>query len=175
MHNNKICHLDIKPDNIIFDDTFWPVYIDFGFSKIYKDENDQIILFEFDQGTDKYACPELYEGKKINGEKADIFSLGVILFLLVTRDYAFIQPFHGLYTLIRNKKYKIFWDKIPYKNLSDDFKDLYVRMVAYEPRDRPTIEQILNSPWLKEVNNINEDDFKNDLAKKHKNMKSATK
>ena len=40
LHNNKICHLDIKPENIIFDDKFWPVYIDFGFSKIYKDEND---------------------------------------------------------------------------------------------------------------------------------------
>ena len=140
LHNNKICHLDIKPENIIFDDKFWPVYIDFGFSKIYKDENDQIILFNFNKGTDKYAYPELYDIKQINGEKADIFSLGAVLFNIVTGTYGFLSVQTDLYNLIKEKEYEDYWEIFKDKNLSDDFKDLYVQMVAYEPGDRPTIK-----------------------------------
>ena len=173
LHNNKICHLDIKPENIIFDNTFWPVYIDFGFSKIYKDDNDQIILFDFSKGTEKYASPELYKGKKIDGEKADIFSLGAVLFNLVVGSYGFSNVNAGIYNLIKKKKYKDYWTKFKDKNLSDDFKDLYVHMVAYEPGERLTIEQILNSPWLKEVNNINEDNFKKETNDQYNSMKSA--
>jgi len=39
LHNNNICHLDIKPLNIVMDKDFWPVIIDFGFSKKFRDEN----------------------------------------------------------------------------------------------------------------------------------------
>ena len=43
---------------------------------------------------------------------------------------------------------------------SPEFKDLFKKMVAYKPSDRPTIEQILNHDWMKEVTNLNEVDFK---------------
>ena len=158
LHKNKICHLDIKPENIVFDKNFWPVLIDFGFSKIYKNDKDEIILFDFESGSPEYACPELKKGKDINGEKVDIFSLGVVLYNLVTGDYGFLTTNYGIYSFIKSKKYANYWENIKYKNLSKDFKDLYVRMVAFDPKERPTLGEILESPWLQEINNINIED-----------------
>ena len=90
LHNKNICHLDIKPLNIVLDKDFWPVIIDFGFSKKYRDENVDIILLNDYNGTMHYRAPEIWEKKEYNGVKADIFSLGVILFILVTNlNYGF--------------------------------------------------------------------------------------
>ena len=50
-----------------------------------------------------------------------------------------------------------FWNKIPLNdlNLSQSFKNLFIRMVDPEPNNRPTIEQILNDEWMNEINNLN--------------------
>ena len=44
--------------------------------------------------------------------------------------------------------------------LSPEFKDLFLKMVAFEPSERPTIKEILNHDWMKEVSNLNEEEFK---------------
>ena len=55
LHSNGICHLDIKIENIIFDKDFWPVIIDFGFSKKYKNENGEITPQTIDNCTKQYS------------------------------------------------------------------------------------------------------------------------
>ena len=39
-------------------------------------------------------------------------------------------------------------------------KDLYVRMIAYNPKERPSIDKILNDPWMKEVKDLNDEEKK---------------
>ena len=172
LHSNGICHLDIKVENIILDKFFWPVIIDFGFSKKYKNEKGEITPLTIDKGTEQYVAPEIYRREEFNGEKADIFSLGVTLFYLVTKKDGFQNSREEtyLYQLIKEKNYEKFWKLINIENLSDDFKELYLRMVAHNPEERPSFDEILSSAWLKEVSNLTEDEenkIKSELKEKY--------
>ena len=176
LHSNGICHLDIKIENIILDKDFWPVIIDFGFSKKYKNENGEITPLTIDKGTPHYVAPEIQRGEKFNGEKADIFSLGATLFVLVTGNYGFrdSKEDNYIYKLIRKKKYEEYW-KLFGRELPEDFKNLYLSMVAHNPKERPTFEEILNSAWLKDVSNLTEEEenkIKDELKEKYDNFKS---
>ena len=178
LHNNGICHLDVKIENIIFDKDFWPVIIDFGFAKKYKNEKGEITLLTIDKGSRYYVAPEIWKEEKFNGEKADIFSLGVVLFLLVNKKYGFDKSKKAdkFYRLIIKKKYEEYWKKKQLENLSDDFKNLYVKMVAFEPGERPTFEEILNSAWLKDVSNLTQDEedkIKKELDGKYTDFRSV--
>ena len=155
LHKHKVCHLDIKPENILFDKEYNPIIIDFGLSEIIDDNNEGI--FEGNKGTPHYKCPEMLGKKPFNGIKADIFSLGVVLFEIVTGEYGFDNANY------EDKKYRLldkedgnydeYWNKIRQtvtkKNLSEEFKDLYTKMVSYYQNDRPEIEIILNHDWFK--------------------------
>ena len=113
------------------------------------------------------------ERKPYNGEKVDYFSLGALLFILMTKKFAFEEAktfsyiereSQRLYHLIKLKQFDEFW-KIIEKNynikiLSPQFKELFIKMVAYNPSERPTFEDIMNSEWMKEISNANEDYLK---------------
>ena len=163
LHDNGICHLDLKPENIILDKTFWPIILDFGFARKYKDEKENKILLKGNMGTDYYKCPEIWEKVEFYGDKADIFSLGVLLLNMVTGYYGFAtaEETDDYYSLIKNninEDYTEYWEKIKQENLSKEFKDLYVKMIAYNPENRPSIEKIFKSNWLKEINNLSQDE-----------------
>ena len=151
-----ILHLDIKLDNIILDNEFQPIIIDFTFSQEYKDALGNITPVTTVGGSDDYRAPEIYERKELNDEKADVFSLGVVLFNLITCRIAFdsSQKEDERYKLIRKKDYDSYWGIMNLLNLSDEFKDLYQRMVAYKPGERPTFDDILNHPFLKDVKEL---------------------
>ena len=180
LHRNGICHLDIKPENIVFDKDFWPVIIDFGLSKKFKDENCQKIFVEPEGGSYKYHSPERWKEQEIDGEKSDIFSLGDILIGLVTGCVGFktSKVNDNYYKLINERNYKAYWKKIHQENLPRNFKFLYLGMVDPDPACRTELEDILRSPWLNEVNNLTkeeEDKIKEELEKiyidKIKNIK----
>ena len=86
-HNARICHRDLKMQNILLDEFFNPKICDFGFATEIKDSEklDKYL------GTKNYAAPEMYLRKPYNGIKADIFSLGVVLINLVTWKIGFIS------------------------------------------------------------------------------------
>ena len=160
-HDRNICHLDIKPCNIMFDNDFEPVILDYGFATEFRDKNNEIKIKEYN-GTKQYKCPEIWKKKEYSGEKADIFSLGVVLFNLVTGRIGFqtSKTDDEIYNLIiegeKNRTYENYWDIIKgaVKELSENFKNLYIKMVAYNPENRPTTQQILDNPWFEEINNL---------------------
>lgn len=98
----NIAHRDIKLENIILDDTLNPKIIDFGFSTcIEKDKKIKIFC-----GTPSYMAPEVVQRKEYRGEGADVWALGVMLFVCITG----IFPFKGstdqeLYKKINSSDY----------------------------------------------------------------------
>ena len=167
-HNKNICHLDIKPANIVFDNEFEPIIIDFGLSLKINDDK----IYEGKRGTEQYECPEMWEKGKFTGVEADIFSLGALLFNLIAPSFGFLKakkddPF---YSLIIEDKEKEYWNKIlPLINnieLSENFKNLYTKMIAYEPKNRPTIEEILAHPWFDEIKNLSKEVEEKEIAEK---------
>ena len=167
-HNKNICHLDIKPANIVFDNEFEPIIIDFGLSLKINDDK----IYEGETGTEQYECPEMWEKGKFTGVEADIFSLGALLFNLIAPSFGFLQAKKDdpYYSLIIEDKEKEYWNKIlPLINnieLSENFKNLYTKMIAYEPKNRPTIEEILAHPWFNEIKNLSKEVEKKEIAEK---------
>lgn len=147
-HNNGICHRDLKPENLLYqkkgdekDNTL--KVIDFGLS---RDLNIKKILSS-KVGTAYYVSPEILAGKYT--EKCDIWSSGVILYVLLSGD----PPFNGpsdkiIYSKIRKMKFDFPDDK--WKHISEEAKDLLKHMLVPE-NQRYTASQVLAHPWFKLV------------------------
>lgn len=84
MHAKKIAHRDLKLENILVDEQLNLKVADFGFAAIQK-----IDKLKSYRGTMTYMAPEIKEGKIYDGAKVDIFSVGVILFILVQGIFPF--------------------------------------------------------------------------------------
>ena len=167
-HDRNICHLDIKPENITFNKTFEPCLIDFGYANNINNENGAKIDYKYQIGTEPFECPEMWKKIKFNGDKADIFSLGVVLIILVSGSYGFLtsEKTDRFYKyIIENTKetYETYWKDVVAQtkvNPSDDFKKLYIKMVAHVPNERPTIDEILKDVWFDEINKKSEQEYK---------------
>ena len=125
-----------------------------------EEVDDSGYLNEF-LGTNHYASPEILRQIPYNGIKSDIFSLGVMLFCLIFRSFPFSSATksNSLYKLIFRKKYKEYWEEIGKKiginkveSVSEECKILIFKMLAYNPNERPSIDEIYRDEWMK-VNN----------------------
>ena len=115
-------------------------------------------------GREKYKAPEVLGNHPYNGKKADIFSLGQILFNLVTGLNGFNAASlkDNYYELIIGGDLNKYWDLIRYMikiDLFQEFKDLFIRMVNPNPGQRPKIDDILNDEWFREINDLNEEEM----------------
>jgi calcium-dependent protein kinase len=150
-HKEGICHRDLKPENLLLankkDDSEIKV-IDFGLSNIFKDKQTGTeTQMTTKVGTAYYVSPEVLKGKY--DEKCDIWSAGVILYILICGD----PPFNGsndneIYKKIKKKVFH-FTNPI-WKNISEHCKDL-IRHMLSEPDHRPTAEEVLANVWVKEL------------------------
>lgn len=97
-----------------------------------------------------YMAPEIKEGKQYDGRQIDIFSTGVILFIIVQGIFPFKEAKKDeyFYNLILNNKLDTYWKKVGGNSLSDDFKDLILKMFSYDGSKRPTIDQLKAHPWI---------------------------
>jgi len=164
-HNKKIAHRDLKPENILLlsNDKNSPIkLIDFGMSKIYNDKEE---MNEY-VGTAYYISPEVLEGKY--DEKCDIWSAGVILYLLLSGTL----PFDGenedeIFEKIKMKKYD--FPNSEWEFISDEAKDLIKSMIC-DSNFRFDINQVIKHTWMRkyapitkpwEKNTININSLKN--------------
>ena len=179
-HNSGVCHRDLKMQNILVDQNFAPKICDFGFATQNNDHLDEYL------GTRNYASPEILRNKPYDGFKADIFSLGVVLLTLTTCKIGFGSATRNdpYYRFIMVKHIKTYWSEVEkiVKGMSQELKDLYIKMVAYNPLERPTIEEIFNSPWMKEIRDLNEeqlnqleDEIREDFMKREVSVNESMK
>jgi len=181
-HKCGIIHGDIKLENILLSSNFNIKLIDFGFAKRI-DEG----LVSSLMGTKGYAAPECFTSSvmEYEGIPSDIFSLGIVLFLLVMGFYPFEKPNYtdNKYKLIMKKDFNGFWKKCEKIlgenncNISPEFKNLFEKMVCYKAKERISINDIKNHPWFFELtgkNNIISNNYninnKNELNNSGNNL-----
>ena len=135
----------------------------FAFATLFQ-VNNGIIQLNDRIGTIPYMPPQMFNNQPYNGSKADIFSLGVILFNLVTGRFGFNKADNHdpNYQFIRNNLINQYWNNLANEinninNLSQEFKDLYIRMVSPNENNRPTIDQILNNNWFNDLVGLNDE------------------
>ena len=148
MHSKNIFHRDIKPDNIMIGgDDYKFKFVDFGFS------TDNIGRLNSYLGTPTYAAPELHLKRPYFGKSEDIFSLGISLFIIVTGGLPFKMavPNDTFYQFFVKSDYVEYWRK-RMVNVSPNFMELFDNMVAFDFSQRPSISEIRESAWMKEIN-----------------------
>ena len=148
-HNNGICHRDLKPENLLYlnegSEKDNPIkVIDFGLSQIFINRR-----LSTKVGTAYYVSPEILKGDYT--EKCDIWSAGVILYILLSGDPHFNGPDDSsIYSKIASLKYSFPQNK--WSNISIEAKDLITHMICPE-NERYNAKQVLEHPWLKNANN----------------------
>lgn len=145
MHGKGVVHRDLKLENILVDDNMNLKVADFGFATFRK-----IHSLKSYRGTMTYMAPEIKLGKQYDGVEIDLFSTGVILFIIVQGIFPFKEAKKDeyFYNLLCSGDYETYWKKTGGQNLSAEFKDLIIKMFSFEGKDRPTIKQIREHPWM---------------------------
>ena len=163
MHSKDIYHLDIKLENILLDEKFEPKITDFGLSQKKEETLDGFLKGKI--GTQNYMPPQMFlSNTKFKPIKADIFSLGVVLFTLSAGVNGFwTAEDNTLYKYIKEnteKSKENYWNVLKGKNieLSPSLQDLYIRMVSFNEDNRPSIDEILEDKWFKDIDKLNDEE-----------------
>ncbi|KAK6154782.1 hypothetical protein DH2020_009030 [Rehmannia glutinosa] len=142
-HARGVYHRDLKPENILLDEDGNLKVSDFGLSAI-SEQIKQDGLFHTFCGTPAYVAPEVLARKGYDAAKVDIWSCGVILFVLM----AGYLPFHDQNVMAMYKKIHKGEFRCP-RWFSPELIRLLTRMLDTNPETRITIPEIMNTPWFK--------------------------
>jgi serine/threonine protein kinase len=146
MHSMRIAHLDIKPCNVFLDENFNLKLGDFDFSSFEGDG-------KFEKGSEGFRAPEVIVKNNYNIYKADIYSIGIMLFSLLVGKYI---PFYESCPKLQRLLYESprdYWRVVEEKcirfhgKFSDSFKLLFEGMTKEKPEDRWSLDEIRASKW----------------------------
>lgn len=161
-----VCHRDIALENVVLDDADNLVICDLGLSLRvpYMQKRNEDSVCDISEGSRRrlmpnqgvcgnltYLAPEVIRGSDIDGYAVDVWSAGVLLFVMLVgaapfrwahpSDLRFLQVAKGnLRKLVKEQDI----------NISDSALDLLQSMMEKNPRKRPSITKILNHPWMRE-------------------------
>jgi serine/threonine protein kinase/Ca2+-binding EF-hand superfamily protein len=150
LHSHGVVHRDIKPENILLGDAEDPkcrqlFLADFGLSQFASPQETMRIAV----GTIAYMAPEVLELQPYS-KAVDVWGLGVTCFAILCGSLPFkSEDQDELIDLITDAEVK--FDKEIWNTISDDAKDFILRTMKKRPKDRMTVMQTLNHPWLKDV------------------------
>jgi len=153
LHQQDVCHLDIKLENIMYNkQTRKAKLIDFGFASETVELSTEGTKIDKLQttycGSVHYAPPEIVKRTPYNGTCADVWSLGILLFVLLSGLFPFDDSRNGV---------EFIFDKIVAgsfftpSHLSTDASDLLQSMLQIDPSKRPSVQQILKHPWFASI------------------------
>ncbi|XP_068441135.1 MAP/microtubule affinity-regulating kinase 4 isoform X2 [Clinocottus analis] len=138
-HLKNIVHRDLKAENLLLDADANIKIADFGFSNEFT-AGSKLDTF---CGSPPYAAPELFQGKKYDGPEVDIWSLGVILYTLVSGSLPFDgQNLKELRERVLRGKYRV-----PFY-MSTDCEGILRRFLVLNPTKRCSLEQIMKDKWI---------------------------
>lgn len=145
MQSKGVVHRDLKLENILVTENMELKVADFGFATFKK-----IDKLKSYRGTMTYMAPEIKEGKVYDGRQIDMFSTGVILFIIVQGIFPFKEAKKDeyFYKLLLDGRFEHYWKKVGGERLSTEFKELILSMFSYDPKARPTIDQLKKNVWM---------------------------
>ena len=154
LHNNRVAHMDIKPDNLLLDQNFQLKIADFDCSVMVTDDEDKV----YTAGTLYYRAPEIINGSCKDARAADLYSAAVVLFLFKCGGYLphlEQETYEGCDLLdLLNNNNKVFWQKHceiqtkPESLFDEDFQSLFNSMTKVDPKERSALRDVKNSKWF---------------------------
>eukprot|EP01135_Chromosphaera_perkinsii_P004798 Nk52_evm29s296 gene=Nk52_evmTU29s296 len=138
-HQHRVVHRDLKAENLLLDENLDVKIADFGFSNYFKPGQ----FMKTWCGSPPYAAPELFEGKEYSGPQVDIWSMGVVLYVLVCGAL----PFDGSTLPKLRARVLAGRFKVPFF-MSTECEHLIRRMLVMEPSKRYTIDEIKRHKWM---------------------------
>lgn len=139
-HTFNICHRDLKPENILLNSKNQVKIADFGMAALHQSEGHRL---ETACGSPHYAAPELLKNRAYRGDRADIWSLGVILYAILAASLPFDDPDIRV-LLAKTKKGQY---EMP-EFLSLEAKDLIRRMLQVNPDTRIGLKEMWRHPLI---------------------------
>jgi len=140
-HRHKIVHRDLKPENLLLDTELNVKIADFGLSNIMTDGN----FLKTSCGSPNYAAPEVISGKLYAGPEVDVWSCGVILYVLLVGRLPFDDEYiPALFKKISSGTYST----PPF--VSSGARHIIHKMLKVSPIQRITIQEIRQDPWFNE-------------------------
>ncbi|KAI0477815.1 hypothetical protein GGR56DRAFT_665622 [Xylariaceae sp. FL0804] len=138
-HRNSIVHRDLKIENILISKTGDIKIIDFGLSNLFAPRGHLKTFC----GSLYFAAPELLQARVYTGPEVDIWSFGIVLYVLVCGKVPFDdQSMPALHAKIKK-------GQVDYPNwLSADCKALLGRMLVTDPKQRASMYEVMNHPWM---------------------------
>jgi serine/threonine protein kinase len=147
-HSFNICHRDLKPENILLKSNGQIKIADFGMAALHQGPNHQLRTA---CGSPHYAAPELLRHQFYKGSAADIWSMGVILFAMLSGRLPFDDEDMGV-MLSKAKRAEY---KMP-EHLSGEAADLIRRILVHQPAQRITMEQMWKHALLKKYDYLDQ-------------------
>ncbi|XWX01962.1 hypothetical protein V2A60_009994 [Cordyceps javanica] len=138
-HRNSIVHRDLKIENILISKTGDIKIIDFGLSNLFAPRGHLKTFC----GSLYFAAPELLQARAYTGPEVDVWSFGIVLYVLVCGKVPFDD--HSMPALHAKIKKGL----VDYPNwLSSECKHLMSRMLVTDPKQRATMQEVMTHPWM---------------------------
>ncbi|KAM9852805.1 serine/threonine-protein kinase SIK2 [Aulostomus maculatus] len=138
-HNRNIVHRDLKAENLLLDGHMNIKIADFGFGNFFQPGEPLATWC----GSPPYAAPEVFEGQQYEGPQLDIWSMGVVLYVLVCGAL----PFDGPTLPVLRQRVLEGRFRIPYF-MTEDCEHLIRRMLVLDPSKRLSVAQIKEHKWM---------------------------
>ena len=161
IHKHKICHRDLKPENLLLTQNKTIKIIDFGLSNEYID------YLMTPCGSPCYASPEVIKGMKYSGLGIDLWASGIILFSMLCGYLPFDDKNNDV-LFKKILKCKIEFPKNNNVIISENAKDLILKILQLEPAKRISLDEILVHPFLTYGNKKYKEKIKMDINKQDK-------
>ena len=147
LHKQNIVHRDLKPENLLYDtqdpNTSKIKVADFGLARIVSGKD----MMKTACGTPGYVAPEILQNKGYDSPAVDLWSTGVILYILLCGFPPFYEEeLPALFDSIMHARYDFpspWWD-----NVSDGAKSLVKKLLELDPKKRLTAEQTMADEWI---------------------------
>jgi serine/threonine protein kinase len=177
MHAAGIAHMDLKMENMVISNDYTPKIIDFELS--YMEEGN--IVNYRSGGTKLYRAPEVANSKCEDHKKADVYSLGICLFLMHAGAYPYDEYFlpdnEGKRYLSPFYKPTDYWKQYEqqlcakfsnifndtYMPFTESFKTLITGMLQVDPQNRYSLQDVRNSEWYQEIILLDDHHFRNSM------------